>query len=556
MTIQNRQKEEILNYFKLLRIDLFKDAFFEIRSFFPDGAPCSTFVTSDYDYVDFIENLKLEGHKNIFVGINPRGARSGKSDAVWYLVNFVLDLDEIKDRSFLIQEFKDNIIIDSGRGLHIYFPLHPIELTLENRQLLLDKSKQITDNFRLKLKDVCKVDHVFDFSRVMRCPGTINPKNENICYIVNYKEDFKVFNFNDLYSSVKDINKSEPVASIKSNIDLYVDGETIKTASFLCNEKSSSEALYYFATKLMEKGLKQKEINYLWEKTGLGTKGKSYFNDIQRIFNKIEEKLEIKSLNLFWNSYKLNLNKRELGFMSGFPSLDAKTGGFRRKELTIVGGGSSHGKTTFAINLIDEFLLKNLKVLMFPTEMNFVSLIDKLISARCGIPLFKFRKNELSENDLKEVADIEQDLKNLNFVVSEISSPNLAEVRHCVTNVMPDIFILDYVQRVSTKRDDRQGDLEDFTRGIKNIAKESNCHAIMTSQLNRLADEKCPDIKTLRDTSSLEHEGDLVLLIGTENKLDQERLLHLYVAKNRFGELGYIPLIFNTKNGIIKEKRT
>ena len=516
----------------------------------------SVFVDNYTDFSGLIMQL-AHPERNVFVGINPRSTKSGKAEDVSYLCNFVLDLDEPKIK--LTQDEKSpDYIINSGRGYHIYFPLIPVRVK-NNLAELTSISKSYTENRRKTLSPDFKVDHVFDLARVMRCPGTYNTKNGSIAKFLDLTKPIKRIPLEDL------ILKSKPVSPVSietSNIELTFDHiqerfSSIRAKLYINSSyPSNSEKVFHIVKQLINFGFTQEEINLIVEHENYGTPGKSYFNDIQRIFEKVEESLQIKPINLFWESYEKNLNHRELGFFTGIPKLDSFTGGFMRRELVIVGARPSVGKTTFLLNLIDEFLQRKNKVLMFPTEMNFTPLIDKLVSMRAGIPLTLFRNNELTQQDLDKIKDVRKDIKDSSFSVSEIASPNLTEIVTLVDRIRPDIVILDYFNRVSVRGvgDDRRVSLEDFVRRLKSIAKEFNCSMIVASQLNRTGDEKMPSNTSLRDTDVLEQEADVLIMLGVEDRMQTERLLHCTIGKNRHGELGYIPLKFNVKCGVIKEK--
>ena len=495
---------------------------------------------------------------DIFVGINPRKVRSGKAEDVSYLCNLVLDIDELKSpKEFFMWEHQT--LIDSGRGVHLYYPIEPIKVE-NNLKELTQQLKHWTDFERGDLKIHGKVDHVFDLSRVMRCPGTINTKNSSICRFLAFNPDFKripsKFYLQDIVPPLSnplamDTSVSIALARFKNLIEIDPVLARIIKAEF----GSASEKVFILVKSLINYGFTKAEINQIIEFLDIKTKeNKSYEKDIERIILKSENANNLKSLNLHWSSYENQLDKRELGFFTGYPSLDEKTGGFHRKELVVIGARSSIGKTTFVMNLIAEFLKKDLRVLIFPTEMSFVSMIDKLVSMECEIPLWRFRKNQLLKEDKELISKKRKEFEDYKLFISEIPSPKLKLIEDLYKNLNYDVMVLDYVQRVDTSMPNKRSmDLELFIRGVKNLAKENNFCAILTSQLNRLAEESSPDIKTLRDTDVLQHEGDLVLLLGTKDKFQEPRDLSLLVAKNRFGELGYIPMKFYTSCGIIKE---
>ena len=514
-----------------------------------DNSVLTFFVDNfkDFSQIIFTES-PLSREKNIFVGVNPRVTKSGKAQDVNYLCNLVLDLD-LKTTIKPTDLNYDNII-NSGRGYHIYFPIKSLSIG-KNLNEITRQLKAFTTYHRELNKDLFKVDHVFDVSRVMRCPGTWNMKDKSKCEFLDLRKPIIRFDYTDIITIFPTVTNKEVIneTAVLRRFK-YVENKLIIKSDY----PSPSEKVFHFVNQLITFGFSKNEINFLINYHVIGTKGKSYEQDIQRIFNKVEETLEIKPLDLYFDSYESELGKRELGFMTGIPSLDGKTGGFKRKELVAVAARSSIGKTTFSMNLVEEFLTRDYKVLMFPTEMSFSSLIDKLVSLKSKIPLVRFRQNTLEEKDYKKIRGIREELKKMPFIVSEIPSPTLHEIQTIVSKCRPDVVVLDYLERVSIRGQDYRISFEEFIRGLKNIAKNNNCNMIVTSQLNRMGNNNNPDITTIRGSDVLEHESDLVIMLSTEDRMQVERLIHLKIAKNRYGELGYIPLTFSTECGTIKER--
>ena len=84
-----------------------------------------------------------------------------------------------------------------------------------------------------------------------------------------------------------------------------------------------------------------------------------------------------------------------IGFSSGFKDLNKQTQGLQRGDLIVVAGRPSMGKTSFAMNIAENFLLnEDVKggVLVFSLEMPGESLTTRLLashdknqSAKCKI---------------------------------------------------------------------------------------------------------------------------------------------------------------------------
>ena len=88
------------------------------------------------------------------------------------------------------------------------------------------------------------------------------------------------------------------------------------------------------------------------------------------------------------------------GISTGFTDLDEKTSGLQPSDLIIVAGRPSMGKTTFAMNLVENALMRSEKsILVFSLEMPAESLVMRMISSLGRIDQTKVRSGRLDEDD-------------------------------------------------------------------------------------------------------------------------------------------------------------
>ena len=536
--------EEITNYWSLLgHAGL---GYTEIRVIDKDRKfkPECFFVDNKEHFIAAILNTRLHSGVDIFVGVNPRECKSGKASDVSYLTNLVLDLDNIKEEhKQLLSEIPFGVSIDSGRGLHYYYPVHPVNVKTFGLAKITSISKEWTDSIRKCLFSFCKVDHVYDLARVMRCPGTLNTKNGYPCKFISFPAEIIR---NDFYNPPQiAINYSKDMGTAFSNLiarDSVLGSILDKKNKF----KSPSERVYACVKQLILHGLSQGDIQKFIEDASIGREDKSYVRDIGRILEKASKETELKPLNLFWDSYKKGLDTREVGFDTGFPKLNDSTGGFRRKELIVLGARTNTGKTTLSMNFIRSMLNQNLKVLMFSTEMSFEPLVDKLVSMETRIPLVRFRDKLLEEQDKDKINSLEEKFSSYKLFISEIGTPTISDFEKEVVRLQPDVVVFDYIQMTAeSSADTRARTIEHFVRLIKAICKKANACLIITSQLN--------DFDALRDSRAIEHPADIGLRLVNENSDSPIRGMVLKVTKNRYGDYAFVRLRFETDLGLMKE---
>ena len=76
------------------------------------------------------------------------------------------------------------------------------------------------------------------------------------------------------------------------------------------------------------------------------------------------------------------------GVTSGFPALDNKLSGFQKSDLIILGARPSTGKTSLALDMARGAARAGHKVGIFSLEMSREQVIDRVISAESGVPLW------------------------------------------------------------------------------------------------------------------------------------------------------------------------
>ena len=93
----------------------------------------------------------------------------------------------------------------------------------------------------------------------------------------------------------------------------------------------------------------------------------------------------------------------------GFDKLDNLAGGMTKGEITVIAGRPSHGKTTFAVNLVKKFIDQGLRVLCINREMTNIEMMKKLIVLESGkLSYSDVRMNNMNDQSYKELVKVNQ----------------------------------------------------------------------------------------------------------------------------------------------------
>lgn len=245
--------------------------------------------------------------------------------------------------------------------------------------------------------------------------------------------------------------------------------------------------------------------------------------------------------------------------VTGFPQLDRLTGGLHKSDFIIIAARPSMGKTAFALTIVRNVAVRfNRAVGMFSLEMSANQLISRLISMETHIPSSRLRDARIDSSDFEKINNA-SGLINANMFIDDTAGITITELRAKARRMKAkhniELIIIDYVQLVrvgsnAKKNQNREQDVSEISRSLKEIAKELNIPVIALSQMSRAIESravKSPQLSDLRESGSLEQDADVVQFIHRpeyykitqdENGNSTENLAVIITAKNRNGEIG------------------
>lgn len=196
---------------------------------------------------------------------------------------------------------------------------------------------------------------------------------------------------------------------------------------------------------------------------------------------------------LFGNSDSLT------GVTTGFDDLDDATGGMQKSDLIIVAARPSMGKTTFAMNLVENALMaSNKPVLVFSLEMPAAQLVTRMLSSLGRINQTKVRNGQLEDDDWPKLTAAVNMLKNKPLFIDDQAGISPNEMRTRARRIVREhgplsMIMVDYLQLMQIKNgkvESRTNEISEISRSLKAIAKEMECPVIALSQLNRSLEQR------------------------------------------------------------------
>ena len=233
----------------------------------------------------------------------------------------------------------------------------------------------------------------------------------------------------------------------------------------------------------------------------------------------------------------------------GFDRLDNLAGGMTKGEITVIAGRPSHGKTTFAINLVKNFIDQGLKVLCINREMTNIEMMKKLIVLESGnLSYSDIRMNNLTDQSYKELLEVNDRIvdKYTNRLIMCDTARDLTSSTSQIMRHNPDVVVDDYIQLIRMEGyDQRRFELETVMNEYKWLAKTYKIVPILISQLNRDIEKRIdpvPKMSDLAESGSIEQVAENVLFVYYDYKVNYEESelgknkTQIVAAKVRYGE--------------------
>ena len=263
---------------------------------------------------------------------------------------------------------------------------------------------------------------------------------------------------------------------------------------------------------------------------------------------------------------------QNIAIPTGFSTLDQLVG-LGKGDLIILAARPSMGKTAFALNIALNVAGKNHRdesekktVALFSLEMGADQLVSRMICSEGMLDSEKIKKGTLDNDDMTKLETAVHFLNQKNIFIEDSAFIKVNEVKAKCKLLKNehglDLIVIDYLQLLqgSKRTDNRQQEVSEISRSLKQMARELECPVIALSQLSRSVEsrhDKRPMMSDLRESGSIEQDADIVSFLyrsdyyrsedADENEVQEPSdvsTVEVIVAKNRNGQTGTAELAF------------
>ncbi len=262
--------------------------------------------------------------------------------------------------------------------------------------------------------------------------------------------------------------------------------------------------------------------------------------------------------------------------MSGIPTLDEKLGGLRDSEMVVIGARPSVGKSILALTFCMNAAKAGKRVLLVSLEMNEFEITERVLANEANVPLNVITSGKITPDHWVSMG---QSLGRIGryplWYCLEAST--VERVRKAAFKLYEDggldMIAIDYLQLMEAtyaKRQSRQEQIAEISRGLRKLSQEMNIPIIVLTQLNRSSEKATvngvktkrePTMSEARESGAIEQDANVFILLHnpelSEMTTDRERdlwkrmdgagcqMIRLIIDKNRQGKRGRLTVAFD-----------
>jgi replicative DNA helicase len=257
-------------------------------------------------------------------------------------------------------------------------------------------------------------------------------------------------------------------------------------------------------------------------------------NDIVDVLTETEDRLKnlfaasggnIHTINEAIKGVKEQINRnhsgsdRLTGTPTGFPQFDSKSGGLQKSDLIVIAADTSQGKTSLAVTIALSAAQHGSPVAMYSMEMKKEQIAARMMSVESGVPANTILYSKLTDEQFDSIDRGLARLYDKPVYFDDRSTSNIdtiiASIRSLKAKYGIDGAIVDYLQilNVNMKGANKEAQMGEVARRLKNLAKELDIWIMALSQLNRDPTNTAPSLTRLRDSGQIGEAADVVILI-------------------------------------------
>lgn len=262
--------------------------------------------------------------------------------------------------------------------------------------------------------------------------------------------------------------------------------------------------------------------------------------------------------------------------MSGISTLDNKLGGLRGGEYVAIGARPSVGKSILALTFCVSAAKQGKRVLLVSLEMNEVQITERIFADQSDVALNVITSGNMNGEAWEGLGRAINRVAGLPLWYS-LEATTVDKIRRAAYQLYEngglDMIAVDYLQLMEAtyaKRQSRQEQISEISRGLRQLAAELKIPILVLTQLNRSSVndrvdgrkvKREPTMSEARESGAIEQDANIFILLHNPGKdemltederetwenLDRQgyTMMRIIVDKNRQGKRGRLTVAFD-----------
>ena len=267
---------------------------------------------------------------------------------------------------------------------------------------------------------------------------------------------------------------------------------------------------------------------------------------------------------LYQEKYEIQVGLKPAPVKTGFYDLDNRIGGLHKKNLIILAGRPSMGKTAYGMAIawhVAGVLREN--TFVFSLETSKEELAARLAAKITRIHMGQFFNNQITEPEWIQFHDFTKAeiIHNSKLFIDDNFNISPSQIRNNVrqtiakTGERAGLIMIDHLSLLA--KNDKSGNTDlrikvgNASRMLKQLAGEFDCPVLALSQLNRSTEgraDKRPAMSDLSESGNIEQDADVIMMLYRDEYYNKETvdvgIAEIITAKGRNVETGVDKLLF------------
>ena len=245
------------------------------------------------------------------------------------------------------------------------------------------------------------------------------------------------------------------------------------------------------------------------------------------------------------------------GLPTYFSDLDYYLSGLQEGNLIVLASRPSMGKSSLGLNISTNASKEGKVVAFFSLEMTKEELVQRVLFSEAKVTSGDARKGQLGPEKWSRVVEAASKVNSLPLYFDDAPVITVTDIRAKSRRLKSskglDLIVVDYLQLMqSSSGDNRQQEIAEISRNLKNLARELRVPILALSQLNRAAEareDKRPRLGDLRESGAIEQDADIVMMLYRDDYYNPGTeipgVAEVNIVKNRSGQTGKVELFFS-----------